>query len=456
MSESNQNWAKPVSVRDLLSQHLVIPPYQRPYKWVQRHVHQLIDDILLQVQEKRSAYRIGTIVIHRDDEGQRNIVDGQQRTITLSLIAHAICEHRAEELKKVTNGKEHNVHRPKLMDALKLGHSISKANVQANYQAVVQRIKEFNGEAIEFFFNQCELVQVEIEDISEAFQFFDSQNARGKDLEPHDLLKAYHLREMSHLSDDLVRAEKVARWEKCPTEELHELFGAYLFRVRNWSKQRSARWFTKDDVHLFKGIGANIKSHYPYATLHRIADSFVDEYNGHYHRHVDRAPISFPFQIDGTVINGRRFFEMTDHYLARVKELKELKNTIPNDSRAFRILNVLDSYPERHRTGDQYVRNIFDCALLHYTDKFGSAYLDRAIEVLFVWAMSLRLEKHSVQLASVDNHALKKPKIFRILRDATHPSEVLGVTFSLDFSFKETTRDQRLKGLFTELTGKTK
>ena len=37
------------------------------------------------------------------------------------------------------------------------------------------------------------MVEVVLQDISEAFQFFDSQNARGKDLEPHDLLKAYHL-----------------------------------------------------------------------------------------------------------------------------------------------------------------------------------------------------------------------------------------------------------------------
>lgn len=48
----------------------------------------------------------------------------------------------------------------------------------------------------------CELIVVITSDVSEAFQFFDSQNARGKALYPHDLLKAYHLREMSDVSEE--------------------------------------------------------------------------------------------------------------------------------------------------------------------------------------------------------------------------------------------------------------
>lgn len=46
-------------------------------------------------------------------------------------------------------------------------------------------------------------------DISEAFQFFDSQNARGKALYPHDLLKAYHLREMAGVSEE--ETEKLSK-----------------------------------------------------------------------------------------------------------------------------------------------------------------------------------------------------------------------------------------------------
>ena len=84
---------KIIQIKELLSiQNLCIPEYQRPYKWTIKNVNQLIDDILL-FQDKNS-YRFGTIVLHKDkDENKKerlNIVDGQQRTITLFLIILAI------------------------------------------------------------------------------------------------------------------------------------------------------------------------------------------------------------------------------------------------------------------------------------------------------------------------------------------------------------------------------
>ena len=42
-----------------------------------------------------------------------------------------------------------------------------------------------------------EVIVITVDKESEAFQLFDSQNSRGKALYPHDLLKAYHLREMN-------------------------------------------------------------------------------------------------------------------------------------------------------------------------------------------------------------------------------------------------------------------
>lgn len=78
-----------ISVKELfLNQGLTIPEYQRPYKWTERNVNQLIDDIL--VNTDKSSYRIGTLVLHHDADDKYNIVDGQQRTITLTLIALAL------------------------------------------------------------------------------------------------------------------------------------------------------------------------------------------------------------------------------------------------------------------------------------------------------------------------------------------------------------------------------
>ncbi len=70
--------------------NLCIPTYQRPYKWTEKNVNQLIDDII--EYKEKPAYRVGTIVLHKDKDKNNNdilnIVDGQQRTITFLLIAH--------------------------------------------------------------------------------------------------------------------------------------------------------------------------------------------------------------------------------------------------------------------------------------------------------------------------------------------------------------------------------
>ena len=61
----------------LQNKNLLIPQFQRPYKWTVRNVIQLLDDI--QRFKGITPYRIGTIVIYKENE-TANIVDGQQRT----------------------------------------------------------------------------------------------------------------------------------------------------------------------------------------------------------------------------------------------------------------------------------------------------------------------------------------------------------------------------------------
>ncbi|MBR5910777.1 MAG: DUF262 domain-containing protein [Bacteroidales bacterium] len=172
-----------INVRSLLqNQDVIIPDYQRPYKWTDKNVNQLIDDII--ANTNKTSYRIGTSVIHADDNGKFNIVDGQQRTITFVLIAYAL--KNEGRLKKVENRevKECDLI-PKF--ELKFINEISKKNIRDNYRAIIRRISEFDDRTIWFFYEKCQMVQIILQDITEAFQFFDSQNARGKDLEPHEL-----------------------------------------------------------------------------------------------------------------------------------------------------------------------------------------------------------------------------------------------------------------------------
>ena len=216
--------------------------------------------MLFRSHSNKSAYRLGTLVVHHDTECKMNIVDGQQRTLTLTLIAYAIVQNCTDILKRIlSRSEDFDNYSPKLIN-LKFTNDISKYNIYNNYKEIERRIKDFDENTISFFFNKCELVQVSLNDITEAFQFFDSQNSRGKDLEPHDLLKAFHLREMNKLSTEKERKEIVEKWENMDTDKLSKLFSLYLFRIKNWSNGYSARYFTKNDVDIFKGISPDRKS----------------------------------------------------------------------------------------------------------------------------------------------------------------------------------------------------
>jgi len=445
--------AKIIKVKDLLNNDFQIPVYQRPYKWKEKNVNQLIDDILLHKKEDKSAYRLGTLVIHNDN-GKLNIVDGQQRTITLTLISYAIIQERKDLLKKIfINDNESENYFPKPLN-LTFTSDITKAYIQNNYKEIKRRIIKFDEETISFFFNRCELVQVILYNISEAFQFFDSQNARGKDLEPHDLLKAFHLREMNNLSTEEEQKKTVEKWETMATDKrrLKELFGLYLYRVRNWSNGYSAKYFTKNDVDVFKGISPEIKEDYPYAKIFRIANYYTEEYNNSVHKKINQNEFDYPFQIDQTIINGKRFFEMIAYYDKMINDIKSIKDDE-------KILETINSYDGRFRKGDAYIRNLFNCGLLYYKDKFGDKDLPKAIEKIFIWAYSLRLKLTRVGLDSIDNYALgidhAPLQLFKTIKDAIHPNDILNIKLStLKETFKENMsnkKTEKIEELFKEM-----
>ena len=151
----------------------------------------------------------------------------------------------------------------------------------------------------------------------------------------------------------------------------------------------------------------------------------------------------FPFHLDQMIINGRRFFEMTSHYQYKINEIVsdersgKQKSKSSEDKRqairildheleplASKILHTLNTYRSRTRTGDGYVRTLFDCAVIFYLDKFGAHQLSQAIEKLFIWAYSCRLEMQVVGIERMDKHALTH-NVFERIKQAVQPSDIL-------------------------------
>ena len=444
-----------ISVKQLLSECLLaIPEYQRPYKWNQHNIASLFNDIKMQYD--KPAYRLGTIVLHKskdkDDKDVLNIVDGQQRTLTLMLTVMAIIKNyhpdnstKPEEVKaigKILGELSNTV--PALAKKQEFTSDISVYNLHSNFQEIIRIISrgELSIEHIDFLLNQCEVVIFILEDESEAFQFFDSQNSRGKELYPHDLLKAFHLREFSAYDERLnpnIKAQTVAHWESLADDELHRLFSQHLFRIKRWIDHKPARNFTSRHVNIFKGVSLHKRNLPHYAKAMMITHHFIDDYNSNMHRHIDTQTMNYPFQLDQKIVNGRRFFEMVEYYdtlIERTKKIDSAHASENNDNhsyatvydqalneRASKIIKTLDIYSDKWRQGDKYTRNLFDNALIYYIDKFGMQDLSQVIEIMFIWAYKIRLRQFAVKLATMDNHAVHS-MLFKRIKDATLPKEV--------------------------------
>ena len=377
--------AKILSVEELLKLNLVIPSYQRPYKWTEKNIRELILDIQKGIEDANKhpnfKYRVGTVILYQENDTKPyEIVDGQQRILSFLLLKLCLSPNFPCSLLSA-----------KFSDKVTLGNLHSNSDrIREWCSSVDDGVKEAFDKALS---EVLEVVVLTVNELSEAFQLFDSQNTRGRELYPHDLLKAYHLREI-HDKYDMQRA--VLKWESKDPKAIRELFDSYLFPLWNWSKRRKSSRFTAAEIDLYKGIEES--SGYTYAR---------------------RANKAMPyFLLSEPLISGGDFFEMVDHYMqmlhsiklelidnpdfARIKEL-----LIDDKSKVGQIKTPadLDKACKSSSTGMNHARNLFFCALLCYYDRFHNFDL-MAVKKLFTWAMMLRVDMNHLGFDSVNRYAI--------------------------------------------------
>lgn len=308
--------------------------------------------------------------------GVFDVVDGQQRIISLLLVKQCIePAFKSPIFKKQFTNK------------------VTQTNIHKNYMFIREWFSLKNDDDkkkfIQAFDEILEVVIISVGKISEAFQLFDSQNTRGKALDPHDLLKAYHLREMKKYPYEMEHA--VTKWEAKDTTQIRELFDLYLFPVWNWSRGLKSRPFTAKEIDTYKGVPES--STYSYAR---------------------RACKAMPcFQITETFISGNDFFEMVEHYLYLIRDLKteilnnpdfaDIKLIICNGKEVSSI-REMDSV-KYGSAGFAYARNLFYCVLLCYYDKFHN-FDEMAVKKLFTWAFMIRVDMENLGFDSINKYAI--------------------------------------------------
>ena len=207
----------------------------------------------------------------------------------------------------------------------------------------------------------------------------------------------------------------------------------------------SSRYFLKKDTALFKGINISKIDNYPYTQIFRLIDNHLTE------KDQTDDKVSFPFQLDQAIINGKYFFEMVTHYKNVYDQITKQITSLSNEAKV--IMETLNTYEGRNRMGDKYVRMLFNCSLLYYTDKFGDAEISKAIEKIFIWAYSLRLTYQNLQLASVDNYVVEESNLFKKIREAIYKEEITTLELPLIQTQDEHVTDKtaEIKELFIKM-----
>lgn len=370
-----------VSVNALLgNDRLVIPSYQRPYKWTGKNITTLIQDIQQSIKDQKSypgfRYRIGTVILHKN-ENELEVVDGQQRILSLLLLKYCLDP----------------VEKYPLLETFKPSNKFTQKNLHDNYMIIQDQLSSLNKEEREDFkraFEEIlEVVVISVQKQDEAFQLFDSQNSRGRALYPHDLLKAYHLREM-HDKYEMQRA--VENWEAQAPRAIRELFDLYLYPIWNWSKLRKTSSFTAAEIEVYKGI--NEASGYTYARRASLASPY--------------------FLLTAPFISGADFFEMVSHYIHMLHDIKEeiVTNTGFDQIKSILVeenttdsAEELDQHLSKTPIGLSYAHRLFFCALLCYYDRFHN-FDTIAVKKLFTWAMMLRVDMQRLGFASINRYAI--------------------------------------------------
>lgn len=371
--------AQIISVQQLMNENLVIPNYQRPYKWSTRNIENLLADITQSIVDAHKygdsfRYRIGTIILHRDDKGQLNIVDGQQRVISLVLLNKYLVANFTNEILKI-----------------KFSNKVSQNNIHRNYAFIKDwfSLKDDKEEYINAFSDILEVVVITVDNISEAFQLFDSQNSRGKALDPHDLLKAYNLREMQNNPYEMFHV--VNKWESIDSKKIKKLFDSYLFPILNWSRSLKTKPFTSKEIDVYKGISE--------ASLYTYA------------RRASRA--SPYFQLTEPFISGKDFFDMVEHYVNLLSDIKSeifnnckfsyIKITIC-EGKDIRTITEMDEI-KSNSVGFAYAKDLFFCALLAYYDKFHN-FDEMAVKKIFSWAFMIRVDMQNLPFSTINKYAI--------------------------------------------------
>lgn len=267
-----------------------IPVYQRPYAWELEHVEELLDDLLDAIdRDKDEPYFMGSIVlIKTPDEPASDVVDGQQRLTTLTMLFCVLRECTDGEWpesidERIRQRRDVATSRPEvvrlqlrerdqkffhqyiqarggignLLEIQPPTNTDSQARIVENVRYLDQKIRklapERRVELAKFMIQLCFLVVVTTSSKSSAYRIFAVMNDRGLDLSPTDILKADITGE---IVDEQSRATYAEKWESVEEALGRDRFSELFSHIRMVYAKEKSRRNLQDEfrVHVLRDV----------------------------------------------------------------------------------------------------------------------------------------------------------------------------------------------------------
>lgn len=411
-------------IETILAQNLNIPGYQRPYRWYEENVRLLLQDIFESWKQGKKSYRAGSIILHQSGD-DLSIVDGQQRVTTLLLILKVLGSNIGSNLRNKLN----------------YTHADSKVGIFHNHQFIEKWVNENLADEKDDFSKYltmyCEFVEIIVDDLSEAFQMFDSQNGRGKELETYNLLKAYHIRAMDADNHE-TKVECDRSWESATRNKdenghvndiLKQIFNEQLYRTRVWSRKEEAYDFNKKRISEFKGltISKHLSITSPFQNkelLQFVVNNYFQsigvEIKGIKSRFKNKTLDNIsPFVlINQNIINGKSFFGYIETYVEIYKQLFEHREDklFLQEFKNFYHRHCID-YKGSRRDGDRYLKELYKSLIFILFDKYGEDGVLRFYKTLYILVYRERLGKMQIKYVAVAQYPAKT-KLFSIIEQS--------------------------------------
>lgn len=222
-----------------------IPKYQRPYAWKVEQAELLLDDIVSALgnfetaEDDLDSYFLGSIVVVKEDSSpDADVVDGQQRLTTLTILLSAIravyqdnkskqniTKFVYEEGNPLTKTPDHYHLTLKEKDALKFQEWIQKdekldqvrniniaeltdsqKNIVFNARKFFDKLSGYTKQRLDtlatYILTQCFLIVVSTPTVESAYRIFSVLNDRGLDLSHSDIFKAELIGQVAEAEQD--------------------------------------------------------------------------------------------------------------------------------------------------------------------------------------------------------------------------------------------------------------